>query len=57
MCCVGDVNLSQDSLTSAAALTALRELPKTAAALYHEITGETETEIAGNVPRMVMTIN
>jgi hypothetical protein len=41
MCRVGDCNLSQTSLTSAAALTALRELPQTNAELYREITGQT----------------
>jgi hypothetical protein len=39
MCCVGEFNLSQTSLTSADALTALRELPNTNPTFYHEITG------------------
>lgn len=39
MCCVGEFNLSHSSLTSAAALTALRDLPQTNPALYLEITG------------------
>ena len=40
MCRVGEYNLPQTSLTSAAALTALRELPQTNAELHHEITGQ-----------------
>ena len=36
MCRVGDFNLSHASLTSAAALSALRELPTTNPALHHE---------------------
>ena len=39
MCRVGEFNLSHASLTPAAALTALRELPNTNPTLYHEITG------------------
>ena len=35
MCCVGEFNLSHTSLTSAAALSALRELPTTNPALHH----------------------
>ena len=48
MCRVGDFNLSQDSSTLVAALTTLRELPKTNAALYREIRGETEAQVTGN---------
>lgn len=44
MCRVGDFNLSQASLTSVAALSALRELPKTNPALHREFTGETTAE-------------
>jgi hypothetical protein len=40
MCQVGEYNLSQASLTSAVALTALCELPQTNAVLYREITGQ-----------------
>src|ERR1700734_1723130 len=39
MCCIGEFNLSQASLTSPVTLTALRELPNTNPTLYHEITG------------------
>jgi hypothetical protein len=42
MCRVGDFNCSQASLTSAEALAALRELPKSNPALYKEFTGECE---------------
>ena len=40
MCRVGEFNLSQASLTSAEALTALRELLRTNPALHKEFTGE-----------------
>ena len=53
MCHVGDFNLLQDSLISVAALTAFCEFLKTNAALYCEITGETEAEIAGNEDDLV----
>jgi hypothetical protein len=39
MCHVGEFNLSQASLTSPAALTALWQLANTNTTLYHEITG------------------
>ena len=42
MCRIGDFNASQASLTSADALTALRNLPKSNPALYKQLTGETE---------------
>ena len=48
MCRVGEFNLSHTSLTSVAALTALRELPNTNPTLYHEISG-IGNELAGNV--------
>jgi hypothetical protein len=49
MCRVGEFNLSQASLTSLAALTALRQLANTNTTLYHEITGgNTVTEAAKN---------
>jgi hypothetical protein len=49
MCRVGEFNLSQASLTSPAALTALRQLANTNTALYHENTGgNTVTEAAKN---------
>jgi hypothetical protein len=47
MCRVGEFNLSHANLTSAAALTALRELPNTNPALYHEITGSKTQESTG----------
>lgn len=39
LCCVGNFNLSQQSLTSPEALAALRELPKSNPALYRELVG------------------
>jgi hypothetical protein len=49
MCRVGEFNLLQASLTSPAALTALRRLTDTNTALYHEITGgNTVTKAAKN---------
>jgi hypothetical protein len=49
MCRVGEFNLLQASLTSPAALTALRQLANTNTTLYHEITGgNTMTEAAKN---------
>jgi hypothetical protein len=47
MCRVSEFNLSHASLTSAAALTALRELPNTNPALYREITGGKTQEFTG----------
>jgi hypothetical protein len=47
MCRVGEFNLSHASLTSAGALTALRELPNTNPTLYHEITGGKTQESTG----------
>ncbi|KIM71114.1 hypothetical protein PILCRDRAFT_17365 [Piloderma croceum F 1598] len=47
MCRVSEFNLSHASLTSAAALTALRELPNTNPALYREITGGKTQESTG----------
>ena len=45
MCRAGDFNLSHASLTSAPALTALRELPVTNPTLHHELSaGKTNTE-------------
>src|SRR6267154_5168305 len=47
MCRVGEFNLSHASLTSAVALTALRELPNTNPTLYHQITGGKTQESTG----------
>jgi hypothetical protein len=47
MCRVGEFNLSHANLTSAAALTALQELPNTNPALYHEITSGKTQESTG----------
>lgn len=49
MCRIGDFNLSHSSLTSSAALTALRELPTTNISLYHEITSQTATSQTVNL--------
>ncbi|KAJ6523242.1 hypothetical protein DFH09DRAFT_1330120 [Mycena vulgaris] len=45
MCAAGEFNCSQASLTSPAALAALRELPKTNPALHLELTGQTHPTI------------
>lgn len=50
MCRVGEFNLSHTSLTSVAALTALRELPNTNPTLYHEISGKSD-EPTGNAEK------
>jgi hypothetical protein len=50
MCHVGEFNLSHMSLTSVAALTALRELPNTNPTLYHEISRKSD-EPTGNAEK------
>ena len=50
MCRIGDFNASQASLTSADALTALRNLPRSNPALYKQFTGEAEGTITINEP-------
>jgi hypothetical protein len=47
MCRIGEFNLLHTSLTSAAALTTLQELPNTNLTLYHEITGRKTQESTG----------
>lgn len=50
MCHLSEFNLSDTSLTSVAALTALRELPNTNPTLYHEISGKSD-EPTGNAEK------
>ena len=50
MCRIGNFNASQASLTSADALTALRNLPRSNPALYKQFTGEAEGTIMINEP-------